>query len=480
LRVIVLDETLDVSCRARDVLSPLGAQITFAGSLNELSLVCTPARRDDLLIINVTGNLAGWETAAHLRRHPFDGRVVAIVDDSPSRDAAYLREVRGVTCVKRPGSAPLLDALLLRLAAEGGVQRGNGGSAGPSSKFHNIVARSKPMLDIFSRIEKVAAGDANVCIYGESGTGKELIARAIHDASARRERPFVTLDCTAIPEGTVESQLFGHVKGSFTGAVDHHEGLFSVAHTGTLFIDELCELSLPLQAKLLRVVQTREFVKVGGTKPVRSNIRLITATNRDPKREVDNGNFREDLYYRVAVVMIKVPPLRDRREDIPLLVDHFLGAFATVYNKQIRGVTPAAMERLVSMPWPGNVRQLENFLAQAVVMAEGEILTERDLFVDDPDTGAGGQSGHMQLEPGLSLREVERRYILRTLQRVKGNRTEAARVLGISIRCLQYKLKAYVEDTKTPPVAAMKMSASVRAIIGPPAPARPRAPSASA
>jgi transcriptional regulator with PAS, ATPase and Fis domain len=209
-------------------------------------------------------------------------------------------------------------------------------------------------------------------------------------------------------------------------------------------------LSLPLQSKLLRVIQNREFVRVGGTKPIRTDIRLITATNKDPKRQVDTGHFREDLYYRVAVFMINVPPLRERKEDIPIVVDHFLKRFSTLYGKSIAGVEPKAMQRLVNLRWPGNVRQLENFLEQAVVLAEGSVLSERDLFTGelaDPVVAAAVPGTY---EPGLPLHEVERRHILRTLQKVNGNRTEAARLLEISVRCLQYKLKEYVSDPKGP------------------------------
>jgi two-component system response regulator HydG len=317
--------------------------------------------------------------------------------------------------------------------------------------FHGIVGRSKAMTDVFARCAKVAAAEANVCIVGESGTGKELIARAIHYASARRDRPLITLDCTTIPEGLMESQLFGHVKGAFTGAIANGEGVFSLAHTGTLFVDELCELGLPLQAKLLRVVQTREFFKVGSNKPLRTDIRLVAATNRDLRREVEAGRFREDLYHRVAVVMIKIPALRDRREDIPLLVEHFLERFSRVYERPIHGVTSAAMHRIMQMPWPGNVRQLENFLEQGVVLAEGSVLTEQDLYTEE-----AAPAGASVIEPGMPLREVERRHILSTLKKTRGNRTEAARLLGISVRGLQYKLKSYAPDP--PPANASRLA----------------------
>jgi transcriptional regulator with PAS, ATPase and Fis domain len=303
------------------------------------------------------------------------------------------------------------------------------------------------MADIFTRIAKAAAGDVNVCIQGESGTGKELIARAIHYASPRCDRPLITLDCTTIPEGLMESQLFGHVKGAFTGAMEQRDGVFMLADTGSLFMDELGELSLPLQAKLLRVIQAREFAKVGGTKAIRTDIRLITATNKDLKVAVEQGTFREDLYYRVAVFMIKVPPLRERPEDIPRLAEYFLRRFADLYGKPIAKIAPATLERMIAFPWPGNIRQLENSIEQAVVLAEGGVLIDRDLFGGDfasAPVGAGAAPDLSGLfEAGLPLSEVERRHIIRTLQMTRGNRTEAARLLQISVRCLQYKLKEY-------------------------------------
>jgi transcriptional regulator with PAS, ATPase and Fis domain len=349
--------------------------------------------------------------------------------------------------MRLPRSEPLTHEQVLRDAALSSGARGESQwlriapMAPETEGFHGIVGRSPKLRELFSRIEKVASVDVNVCICGESGTGKELIARAIHHASPRRDRPLITLDCTTIPDGLMESHLLGHVKGAFTGAVEQREGVFSLAHTGTLFIDELCELSLPLQGKLLRVIQNREFTRVGGTKPIRTDIRLITATNKDPKREVERGTFREDLYYRIAVLMLHVPPLRERREDIPLLVEHFLAKFGALYKKRLAGVEPRALKRLLALRWPGNVRQLENLVAQAAVLAEGNVLTESDLFANDALYRTRGTVP--TYEPGLALQEVERRHILRTLEKVGGNKPEAARLLKISLRGLQYKLKKY-------------------------------------
>ena len=217
---------------------------------------------------------------------------------------------------------------------------------GRETVFSHLVTRSPAMREAIAVAEKAAQTDANVYIYGENGTGKELVARAIHYCGTRRARPLVTLDCTAIPEGLMESQLFGHVRGAFTGAVDSQEGVFALAHTGTLFIDEIGELNPPLQSKLLRVLQFREFTQVGGAQAKRVDVRFITATNRDLRQAVAAGIFRSDLYYRIGVIHLVIPPLRERREDIPLLVDHFLTKFAEQYERPVRRLTPAALELL--------------------------------------------------------------------------------------------------------------------------------------
>jgi len=450
VRVAVVDETSSLGEAARRALSSVGAAAMLAGPLRELPLAFDARKAPDLLIINVTNGLTGRQVAARIERSGYRGRVLAFVDALDNAEIHYLTRLPDVECVARPRSTAQLDEVLTR--ALRATHRDAERALGPTpSAYLGIIGESPRMADIFARITKVAVGDVNVCIQGESGTGKELIARAIHYASPRRDRPLITLDCTTIPEGLMESHLFGHVKGAFTGATEHREGVFALAHTGTLFIDELGELSPTLQAKLLRVIQTREFSKVGGTRPIRTDIRLITATNKDLRAAVAQGTFREDLYYRVAVFMIKVPPLRERLEDIPRLVEHFLQRFASLYGKRVTRVAPATLKRMMTLPWPGNIRQLENFLEQAVVLAEGETLTDRDLFAGELSNGATPASPALPsglFEAGLPLSEVERRHILRTLHKVHGNRTEAARLLQISVRCLQYKLKAYGRDVE--------------------------------
>jgi DNA-binding NtrC family response regulator len=307
------------------------------------------------------------------------------------------------------------------------------------------------MQEIYTVIRKAASWDVNVCIEGENGTGKELAARAFHLSSPRRHNPFVTLDCSTIAEGLIDSHLFGHVKGAFTGAVSSRQGVFAQAHTGTVFIDEITELAPHLQAKLLRVIQTGEFTMVGSNHQQRANVRIITATNRDLRQAVAKGVFREDLYFRIAVLHITIPPLRERREDIPLLVAHFLSAFAaSTRHQDTRGLTSRAMAALVNYSWPGNIRELKNWIEQALVLADGDLI-DLPHFPSVTREASEARRASAPLAPlGLRLEELERWYVLETLRRAAGNRTMTARLLGISLRGLQYKLRRYGLDRTGP------------------------------
>jgi transcriptional regulator with PAS, ATPase and Fis domain len=413
------------------------------GSIQELDMAVDRQAPPDLVIINLAGDLTPWQVARYLESVPPVRASLALVDRRSAPGVDTLGAIPGVECAERDDLVRV-NAWLDRVA---GKLAPIGAGAGSTSRelASGIIGQSQQLKEVLNKIDKVAGGDANVCIMGESGTGKELIARAIHRNSPRRDRPLVTLDCTAIPEGLMESQLFGHRRGSFTGAVEHRNGVFALADTGTLFIDEISELPLPLQAKLLRVIQAHEFVEVGGSQPIQTDIRLITASNKDLRAAVADGTFRADLYYRVAVVMIQMPPLRERREDIPQLVAHFLERFSTVHRRPVPTITPRAMEMLTSYAWPGNVRQLENCIEQAVVLANEEVIDVDVLSLDhrEPKKMAGH---HDVAHAGLTLREVEQEHILRTLHAVNGNRTRAARLLGISLRCLQYKLKSYAQS----------------------------------
>jgi len=305
----------------------------------------------------------------------------------------------------------------------------------------HIIGQSAAMVRLFDSVAQVAPSEATVLIAGESGTGKELIAGAIHFNSSRRDGPFVRLNCAAITETLLESELFGHEKGAFTGADRRREGRFFQADGGSLLLDEVSEMPLPMQVKLLRVLQERELTRVGGDTVIRVDVRVIAATNKHLPELVSGGRFREDLYYRLNVVTLAIPALRERAEDIPLLAQHFLEAFALKNHKEVKGFTPRAMDRLIRYAWPGNVRELMNAVERAVVMTRGDFLAEEDVSLiptaampgPEPPPAAGTRP----------LEEVEKATILITLKAADGNKSEAARRLGITRRTLHKKLKAY-------------------------------------
>ena len=312
----------------------------------------------------------------------------------------------------------------------------------------NIIGKSPAMLKLLETVSQVAPSEATVLISGESGTGKELIAGAIHFNSLRKNGPFVKINCAAITETLLESELFGHEKGAFTGADRRKEGRFSQAHGGSLFLDEVSEMSLMMQVKLLRALQEREFNRVGGETTIQVDVRVIAATNKNLIDQINMGAFREDLYYRLNVVELEVPPLSQRREDIPLLSRHFLEMFAAKNHKEIKGFTPAAMDNLIRYHWPGNVRELMNAVERAVVLARSNYLDEadfpfmKDSLIENNRKDSVNPNAPL-LQGDVPLEEIEKTAILKTLDAADGNKSEAARRLGITRKTLHKKLKAY-------------------------------------
>jgi two-component system response regulator HydG len=315
---------------------------------------------------------------------------------------------------------------------------------GEKYDFSNIVGNSAAMKAIFDQVRQVADTHAGVLIQGESGTGKELVANAIHAHSSRCDRPFVKVSCAALPETLLESELFGHERGAFTGALEQRKGRFELADGGTLFLDEIAEMSPGTQAKLLRVLQNYEFERVGGTETLHVDVRVIAATNADLAERVRQGRFREDLYYRLRVVPIEVPPLRDRPEDIPPLVSHFVREYAERNHKEVRGVSAEAMNILVTYPWPGNVRELQNCVENMVVMSSEPMLGPELLPPEMQETTVASDSSGFPI--GLSMRQIEEKAIRETLASVGGNRTRAADMLGIPLRTLHRRINEYGID----------------------------------
>jgi len=311
--------------------------------------------------------------------------------------------------------------------------------------FQNIIYGSPKMEEVMGLIARVAPSQATVLIRGESGAGKELIANAIHYASARSEKPFVKMSCSAIPETLLESELFGHEKGAFTGAIQKRIGRFEEADSGTLFLDEIGELSPSTQVKLLRILQEREFQRLGSNLNLRTDVRVITATHRNLEEAMRNGLFREDLYYRLNVISIHLPPLRERKEDIPLLIDHFLKKYSELNQKKIQDLSKEARILLLRHSYPGNVRELENLIERAVVLCRGEVITTQDLpfhLQEGPSEKVWEISGKTKTLPD-SLEEIERDLIVKALHQYQGVQTRAAESLGISERVLRYKIKKY-------------------------------------
>ncbi|MGA2957727.1 MAG: sigma-54 dependent transcriptional regulator [Thermodesulfobacteriota bacterium] len=309
--------------------------------------------------------------------------------------------------------------------------------------FSKIIGKSEKMKELFDLLAQVAPTDATVLILGESGTGKELVANAIHHNSPRATQPFIKVACAALPETLLESELFGHEKGAFTGAIARKEGRFQLAHRGAILLDEVGEMSATTQAKILRVLQEKEFEPLGSTRVVKVDVRVIAATNKDLEKEIREGRFREDLFYRLNVVPVSLPPLRERKEDIPALASHFLSIYREKNKKELREISGKALDLLVRYDWPGNIRELENCIERAVVIARGEIIAPADLPPQIQALSSEKEDSEVRFPSGISLQEVEKALILRTLEDTGGNRSRAAEILGINRRTLQMKLKEY-------------------------------------
>ncbi len=316
----------------------------------------------------------------------------------------------------------------------------------PKTKF-TIITKNREMNRLLQEARDIADSQASIFIQGESGTGKELFARYIHHFSSRRDRPFVAINCSALPETLLESELFGHEKGSFTGALARKKGKFEIANHGTMLLDEISEMETQLQSKLLRVLQEREIDRVGGTGPIPVDVRIIATSNRDIEKQLKDGKLREDLYYRLNVVPFHLPLLRERKDDIPLLANYFIEKYNSLDNRNVKGLTEEAMQLLISMPWKGNVRELENIIERAVLMRKGVLIDKKDLFITEKNRPA--EDTKFTFMPSVSLKEMEKKVIFHALDQTNGNRTHAAEMLGISVRTLRNKLNEYRKKMET-------------------------------
>lgn len=403
----------------------------------------------DLVISDIKmPRLTGFQLLAHIKERFPETAVIMITAFSTTEEAVEAMKNGAYDYIIKPFKNDEIRLVVQNALERQTLRQENlqlKKELGKRYSFGNLIGKSKPMQEVYSLIEKVAGSKANVMITGESGTGKELVARAIHYNSDRRDKQIVPINCGAIPENLLESELFGHEKGSFTGAISQKEGLFEIANGGTIFLDEIGELPPMMQVKLLRVLQEREFRRVGGTKDVKVDVRVVTATNKDLVDEVAKGTFREDLFYRLNVICLSLPPLRERRVDIPLLVEHFFEKLTG--NKGIK-IAEGAMRRLLDYNWPGNIRELENVIERCVVLGCADELTEESLptqFRSGPPAAEGGL--HEIPDTGLDLDaylgSIERDILLKALDKTGGVRKKAAELLGITFRSIRYRLAKF-------------------------------------
>ena len=398
----------------------------------------------DLVLLDIRmPDMSGMEVLKKIRSRHNNTQIVMITGYPTIDTAVQCIKLGAVDYLVKPFRLDDLEAALKKIQyrTDASLMTGMKVPELRIDGLNNImIGESRPMKDLFERILKVAPTDSTVLITGESGTGKELVAKAIHAYSERKAQEFVAVDCSSLVETLLESELFGHVKGSFTGAFQTKHGFFELANHGTFFFDEITNLSPRIQAKLLRVIQEREFMKVGDQKKIKLDIRIISASNTDLKDSIRDGGFREDLYYRLSVVPLRLPPLRNRKKDITLLIKHFLDKYSTKMKRPMPEVSPEAMEILMDYTWPGNVRELEHTIERILILEDTDFIRARDLpsFITQ-------RQGEFQMfsEDPLSLKELEKEYIRFVLRRTKGKKSVTADILGINRKTLGMKIKKY-------------------------------------
>ena len=447
-RVLVVDDEENIRLVLRTLLRKHGYEVEVADN-GETALALVESFGPDVILTDVRmPKLGGLDLLATLRAKQSPATVIVMSAYGNVDLALEAMKAGAYDYVGKPFKPDEIVLALRKAEERESLRRENWSlreQIRAEQRFESILAKSQEMQDVFRTISKIADYKTTVLVTGESGVGKELVARALHARSSRKNMPFVAINCGAIPENLLESELFGHRKGAFTDANADRRGLFEEATGGTLLLDEIGELPLSLQVKLLRVLQEETIRRLGDTKDAKVDVRIVAATHRDLAAEVKAGRFREDLYYRINVLPVHIPPLRGRKDDIPLLVDHFVTRNNARLGTHIRGVSPEARKLLIEYPWPGNVRELENTIERAMVLAEGEVLDANDLPERLRESLDPVQA---QLATGeLSIKKtsaaIEEILIRRALQKTKGNRTRAAEVLEISHRALLYKIKDY-------------------------------------
>jgi len=452
IKILVVDDELSMREFLSILLEREGYDVTVAASAAEALRMMESALFDLVLSdVNMPG-LSGIELLARIKEKSPETAVLMLTAFSAAEQAVEAMKLGAYDYIGKPFKNEEIKQLVKNALEKQGLKRENSllkKDASERDSFCGIIGKSQSMRELFAMIQKVAASQSSVLILGESGTGKELAARSIHTCSPRKSKPFVAVNCGAIPENLIESELFGHKKGSFTGAVSDRPGLFEQAEGGTLFLDEIGELPLLLQTKLLRVLQEREFKRVGDALTRKADVRMVCASNRDLEAQVREGSFREDLYYRINVVQLVMPPLRERIEDIPLLVEYFCRKYQAA-GAATPVVTPGALKALMNHPFPGNIRELENCIERSLII-DPAVISEASLpqqllvskmpcLTADCDIPEGG----ILLEP--LLEELEKKYLLKALEKTGGAKKKAGELLGMTFRSFRYRLAKFGLD----------------------------------
>ncbi|WP_337174164.1 sigma-54 dependent transcriptional regulator [Paludisphaera sp.] len=449
IRVLVVDDDEPHAEAVAESLARVGYECVVATSGREGLRLIEEQSFDIIVSDLIMDGVGGLEILAKAKRELPDAEVVILTGHGTIKTAVTAMQAGATTYLTKPLDIGELRMVVDKASQSQRLARSNielQRQLNEKFGFEGVIGNSPAMHTVVARLRQIAPTSATVLITGESGTGKELVAKALHNNSPRRYKPFVALNCAALSDNILESELFGHVKGAFTGADRERKGWFEHANGGTLFLDEVGDIPMGTQVKLLRTLENGEIVRVGTNEPIKVNVRLISATNRDLAEAISTGAFRQDLYHRLKVVSIRLPPLRERREDIDLLIDHFLKEFTASHDKKIQSITPAARKILRHYSWPGNVRELRNVIESMVVIDFDGVLDVDDL-TEDLQSGAAGATteAHAGVDAfvGKSLDDIERHYITETLKLTGGNREEAAKMLGIGERTLYRKLKEY-------------------------------------
>ncbi len=436
-KILVIDDEQNIRKMLTRVLSPEGFMVKEANNgLEALKRLQEENYSLVLLDLKMPG-LNGIETLKEIRQNDLNLPVIMMSAYGSIPEAVEAMKLGALDYLIKPFDIEELKIIIKRAIKQYELEVENIYYREEEEKrfnFDEIIGKSSSINKVLEMVKSVASTPATVLITGENGTGKELIARAIHKNSLRKNSPFVVVNCVAFSPNLLESELFGHEKGSFTGAIAKRIGRFEMANGGTIFLDEIGEMDLTIQTKLLRVLQEREFERVGSSRTIKVDVRILSATNKDLKKEIEERRFREDLFYRLNVFNVDVPPLRERKEDIPLIVEHLTGKYNKILNKKVKKVSAKAMELLLDYNYPGNIRELENIIERSMIMAKDEIIDEKYFnFISKEE----------YIEKKGTLKETEKELIIKYLIQNKGNRTKTAEILGISRRSLQNKIKEY-------------------------------------